>query len=171
MARGAGYVVGLGCIVLLVAASYMYFYLPVSTVVIVRHAERLNDTDTTSLSPEGFMRANILPHVVRDASIARVFVSEKLRSRLTAEPAIRFLSLPVSVIPADQVDALVDSIKSYPGENILVVGHSDTVPAIIRELGVAPAPSIGRNVFDDLFVVTVGAFRSSYIQLKYGTPS
>jgi hypothetical protein len=41
--------------------------------------------------------------------------------------------------------------------NVLVVGHSNTVPAVIKQLGVTVPVTIGESDYDNLFIVTTGA--------------
>jgi hypothetical protein len=49
-----------------------------------------------------------------------------------------------------------------------VVGHSNSVPAVIKALGGDVAPAIGEKEYDNLFVVTVYAKgNASVTQLKY----
>lgn len=171
MSQRIGYAIAAVALLALVVLSYAYLYTPVTTVYLVRHAERLNDSDTTSLSAAGAMRASGLAVLVREAGIRRIYVTEKHRTAQTAAPAADLLQLTPVEIAGHLVDDLVDSIKADNGKTILVVGHSDTLPAIIRGLGVHPQPAIGRDVFDDLFIVTVSPFRSSIAHLKYGARS
>ena len=163
--------IALFLLVVIVGLVYTYMYSPVTTVVLVRHAERINDTDTSSISADGWERAGVLAIVVREAGVKHIFVTEKRRTGQTAEPAAERLNLIPSVIPADRTPQLIDSIRTFGGEAILVVGHANTLPAILRSLDVHEPVIIPRDVYDDLFVVTVTRFRSSIVCLKYGRPS
>lgn len=151
--------------------AWYCWYSPVATVILVRHAERLNDTDTTSISEEGIERAKALAHAVSAADIQRIYVSEKARTFQTAFPTSSQFGMTAIPIPANEINQYVDSVKAHRGENILIVGHSDTVPLIIGKLGVSTPPTIGRSEFDNLFVVIVFRFRTTMTQLKYGRPS
>ena len=52
---------------------------------------------------------------------------------------------------------------------VLVVGHSNSIPDVIKMLGGNVVPTIDEKKFDDLFVVTVYANgRAKVVQLKYG---
>ena len=57
---------------------------------------------------------------------------------------------------------LIQKVRTASG-NVLVVGHSNTVPAVIKELGVAEPVSIAETEYDNLFVVTKGTL----IRLRY----
>jgi bisphosphoglycerate-dependent phosphoglycerate mutase len=64
---------------------------------------------------------------------------------------------------------VVNKILERPGENVLVVGHSNSVPDVIKMLGGDSAPTIDEKKFNDLFVVTVYAKgKAKVAHLKYG---
>jgi len=50
---------------------------------------------------------------------------------------------------------VAEAIRQASG-NVLVVGHSNTVPEVLRHLGVADAVTIGYSEYDNLFVVMTG---------------
>ena len=60
---------------------------------------------------------------------------------------------------------LIDKVKASDG-NVLVVGHSNTVPEIIKSLGVSEPVAIPDDQFDNLFVVIRGA-RPTLLRLHY----
>ena len=165
------YAVALAALVVTVVLLGVYFYGPVTTVIIARHAERLNDSDTTSLSPEGRARAEDLARLVRDAGVVRLYVSDKVRTRQTAEPAAALLGLAPVIVPEGDARGLIDSLLSRSGETALVIAHANTIPAILTGLHIHHRVTIARGVFDDLFVVTLSPSRASLLTLKYGRPS
>ncbi len=142
----------------------------VTTIVVVRHAERLNSTDASPLSPAGFQRARALRHALDSAGIQTVFVSDKLRSRQTADSLRIAHSLPQVQIPKDSISELVDSLRARSGQRLLVVGHSDTVPQIIAAFGIE-APPLSESEFDKMFVLTVRQRATRLLRLQYGAPS
>jgi phosphohistidine phosphatase SixA len=142
----------------------------VTTVVFVRHAERLNNTDASPLSPAGFQRARALRHALDSAGIQTIFVSDKLRSRQTADSLRIAHSLPQVQIPKDSISELVDSLRGRSGQRLLVVGHSDTVPQIIAAFGVE-VPPLSEGEFDKMFVLTVRQRATRLLRLQYGAPS
>ncbi len=147
--------------------AWYCWYSPVTTIILVRHAERLNDTDTTSISEVGIQRAQALAHVVSAAGVSKIYVSEKVRTQQTAATTAIALSITPIQITANDIDRYVDSVKAHRGDVILIVGHSDTVPKIIGKLGISPPPTIPRTGFDHLFVVTLFRFRATMVHLKF----
>jgi broad specificity phosphatase PhoE len=58
--------------------------------------------------------------------------------------------------------------KDHAGQNLLIVGHSNTVPEMVEALtGVAPAP-MGEDEYDRIYVVTLPADGPArFVVLKY----
>ncbi len=131
---------------------------PCATVVLVRHAERGAGTNPP-LTPAGQQRAQELVDVLAAAGITTIYVSDFLRTQETAAPLAAQLGLTPLVFPVGTDVALhaqslaADLLQNHADEEVLVVGHSDTVPLILRQLGVAAPPAIGAQEFDHLFVV------------------
>jgi broad specificity phosphatase PhoE len=129
------------------------------TIFLVRHAERADTaagTTTTdpSLSDPGRARAVSLATLLKDAGITAIFVTEYKRTRETAAPLADALGIVPTVIAQNGLKALIAKLRSTAG-NVLVVGHSNTLPEMMKELGVSP-PTIGDADFDNLFMVMLG---------------
>ena len=126
-----------------------------TTVILVRHAERTSMTDPDSpLSAEGRQRADALARLLRDASVSAIITSPRVRTQQTAEPLARDRRLTPRVLPADDLDGVVSTIRALAGQTVLVVHHSNTVPALADKLGV-PIPPIADDEYDRLVIVTV----------------
>ena len=143
------------------------------TVFLVRHAERADSSPGTSptmaadpdLSEAGRARAEHLAEALKDAKITAIFATEFKRTQQTAAPLAKALGLTVKVLSSNSEASLIADLKAAKG-NVLVVGHSNTVPEIIKRLGVTTAVSIGDNDFDNLFVVSTGT-HPSLLRLHY----
>ena len=142
-----------------------------SAIFIVRHAEKAasggNDPD---LSQVGHQRAARLANMLRDARLSAIFVTEFKRTQQTAAPLATMLNLDPKIVPANNTSTLIAKVRGSAG-NVLVVGHSNTIPELIRGLGIAtsiatPAIQIGENDYDNLFVV-VRDPRPRLIRLHY----
>ncbi len=125
-------------------------------VILARHAERADGAATMGgsdpkLSAAGSARAEKLAAMLADASIAAIFTTEYARTKDTAGPLAAKIKVAPEVIGAAQMNALLEKIKSHPDETVFVVGHSNTVPMIIKALG-GPDVSIGDNEYDNLFL-------------------
>jgi hypothetical protein len=65
---------------------------------------------------------------------------------------------------------MAEIIRSrHAGETVVVVGHSNTVPTMIGELGVSPMPFIEDDEYDDLYVVVLAPSGQAHlVSLRYG---
>jgi hypothetical protein len=73
------------------------------------------------------------------------------------------------LIAEESTAEVVNKILQGSGENVLLVGHSNSIPDVIKMLGGDVVPTIDERKFDDLFVVTVYAKgKAKVTQIKYG---
>jgi phosphohistidine phosphatase SixA len=123
---------------------------------IVRHAEKTssggNDPD---LSPEGEKRADALAHILKDSQITSVFVTEFKRTQQTAAPTAKAVQVIPKVVPANEIAALAHKLRALNG-NALVVGHGNTIPDLLKALGVPTPVSIPDDDYNEVFAVIVG---------------
>ncbi len=117
---------------------------------LVRHAEKVDNTKDAALSAAGEARARALAFRLRDAGIAAIYTSEYQRTRKTAQPLAEALKLGGRVHPAKDTAGLVALLRKEPGR-ALVVGHSNTLPEIARAYGVELA--VADDEYDGLFVL------------------
>jgi phosphohistidine phosphatase SixA len=144
-----------------------------STVIFVRHAERADSTPGKSptmasdpdLSDAGRARAAALAEVLKDAGITAIYVTEYKRTQQTAAPLAAAIRVTPIVIKADDATGLAAAIKATKG-NALVIGHSNTVPAAIKALGVPTDVKIGDDDYDSLFVASTGS-AATLVRLHY----
>lgn len=122
---------------------------------LVRHAEKVDESRDPELSPAGQARAARLAAHLERAGISVVFATEYKRTQKTAAPLASALKLTPQVVPAQDRKALVTKLRERPDAVALVVGHSDTLPLLLRELGVAAPPAV--TDYGDLFVVVPAA--------------
>jgi len=140
---------------------------------IVRHGERLNTSDTTSLSEAGYERAETLALVMADKNLDSIFVSPYARTRQTAQPIAERLGIvPVEYNPRP-TELIASRLKRIKGKNILVVGHSDTILEVVKWLEAKPArQKIESTDFDNLLIVTIkqglGGKKSTLQERVYG---
>ena len=100
----------------------------------------------------GRVRAQALAEALRDAKITAIYTSEYQRTQETAEPLAHSLGIRPDVTPAGETGRLVAKLKASEG-NLLVVGHSNTLPEIIGALGISSRVIIPESDYDNLFVV------------------
>ena len=144
--------------------------MPVTTVILVRHAEKVMDAgDDPGLTDAGQTRAERLALLLSACNLKGIYSSQWMRSRLTAAPTAKEFGLSVTQVDAKESKKLAAEILlQHAGQTVLVVGHSDTLSEIVHALGGGSIPDIGDNDYDNLFVISVYApQKASVLLLKY----
>jgi broad specificity phosphatase PhoE len=133
-------------------------------VFVVRHAERADaggmqaqmQTDPP-LSVAGEARAQRLARMLEVAGIKAIYATEFRRTQDTAKPLAAKLGLSVRKAPSGNTEALIASLRRENADDIvLVVGHSNTVPAIVKAFG-GPEIKIADSDYDGIYVVVPGS--------------
>lgn len=146
----------------------------VTTVFLVRHAEKASTpAEDPPLLEIGNIRAQELIHILGKSGIKAIYTSQYLRTKQTAEPLAKHLGIESTTItikdPQESFNEVAKRIYENAGDNVLIVGHSNTVPDIIKTLGGDIVPTIGDKEYDNLFVVTIYAKgKAKVTNLKYG---
>jgi 2,3-bisphosphoglycerate-dependent phosphoglycerate mutase len=139
-------------------------------VILVRHGEKVDESKDAALSPAGLARADELRWTLEKAQVTAVYATDYARTRGTAAPLADALAVTVrSYSPEHPADEVRGIIARHPGETVLVVGHSPTVPAMINALvGEEQLEKLQRH--DRLFVVVSDGQGAEVIALRYGAP-
>lgn len=164
-----------GLFVAAVVAFFIYRSAMTTTVVVLaRHAEKdLSSIQDPPLSPEGEQRAERLARMFGLRSgvgrIDAIYASDARRTQQTAAPLAERLGKQVVVVPAADIKGLVTRVMhEHEGGTVLIVGHSNTVPELIHELGDIDVPSIADDEYDSLYVISVPSFgHASVLRMEY----
>lgn len=129
---------------------------PAPVIFIVRHAEKASaGGNDPVLSLQGEKRADALAHILKDSQITAVFVTEFKRTQETAAPTAKATHVTPTVISANDIGALVEKLRALNGD-ALVVGHGNTIPDLLKALGIATPISIPEDDYTEIFAVLVG---------------
>jgi broad specificity phosphatase PhoE len=148
-----------------------------TTVIVVRHAEKeAEPAADPALTAEGSARAQALVQVVKDANVRAIISTGFARTRNTVAPTATTLGLVTEIVDArapDHVTSLAANVLArHRGETVLVVGHSNTVPAIVAALGAPRPANICDAEYDNVYVVTIPpAGAASVVHARYGAAS
>jgi quinoprotein glucose dehydrogenase len=132
-------------------------------VAIVRHAERAGDAGSDpELTVPGQARARALARALADMDVQAVVVSNRKRTMLTAQPLAAARALTPTVVglaasTEEHVQAVASAVRAERGRAVLVVGHSNTVPAIIAALGGPKMPDLCDTSYSNLFLLHLPA--------------
>ena len=152
---------------------------PTTVVILVRHAEvPESGGDNPHLSSEGDERAKELARVLKESGVQDIFVSDMTRTLETAEPFAKQFIPPLKINKRERGDTLSEKVNNanaliaeikgnHLGRKILIVGHSETIPFIIKGFGGGSINQI--KTHDNLFILTVPkGGQTRMIRLKYG---
>jgi broad specificity phosphatase PhoE len=163
-------------IVLIVIAIGVIAYRNVTTttIVLVRHAEKaLSTIDDPPLAPEGEQRAERLAQMFGDTAGAghldAIYVTNTRRSQQTAAPLAARVHLTPIVLPSGDIAATATRLlREHHGGTVIYLGHSNTLPQLIRELSGTQIEPIPEDDFGEIYVLSVARFgRASLLRMKY----
>jgi len=151
-----------------------------TTVIFVRHAEKATEpADNPGLNEAGKRRAAELARQLVDADVVpglgvdAVFSTPYRRTEETAKPVADALGLTINSYDAADTELFIgELVREYKGKIILVVGHSNTVPMMIGNMGASKnVPPIAEGEYDNIYLVSIPWFgKTKTIRLRYGEP-
>jgi phosphohistidine phosphatase SixA len=104
-----------------------------TTILVVRHGEKQSGTGDVPLSEQGQARAVELASIASLFNVSSVYCTNTLRSKQTADPTANIANRHIYETPsrawANQI------IAENRGNAVLIVGHSNTLPIIVRHFG------------------------------------
>ena len=145
-------------------------------VVLVRHAEKADaPAGDVALNETGQARAEELAMALAEARLDTIVTTQFRRTRDTAAPISRALKLTPVVVQAgadsaSHAKAVASAVRSA-GRSVLVVGHSNTVPAIIAALGGPAMDELCDSEYSNLFTLAlVPGQPTRLVHGHYGAP-
>jgi len=145
-----------------------------TTVIVVRHAEKADNSVDPLLSSDGEARAQELTRILSDVEINSIYTTPLNRTRLTAKAVAESKGMSTkdyaTTLSASQLASRIQSENA--GKVALVVGHSNTVPELLKALSNnAFSIQIAESQFDNLFIATLHPDAPRVLHLKYGKPT
>ena len=133
-----------------------------TTIIFVRHSEKeLNAGDDPGLSDAGWRRTVELTRQLVDADVVAgidaIYATSFMRAQETGKPLAEALNLPInSYDEADRESVLETILRNHKGKIILVIGHSDTLPELIANLGASKkVPPINEFEYDNIYIISI----------------
>lgn len=144
----------------------------ISTFYIVRNAERYPGFNG-HLTWYGRLRAGDLMRLLKDSGIKKIYVTPYSRTVETADSLIALQKTDTVVYRLDTTaNELMHQLKKNKdfGRTLLIVGHRNMIPDIIRALGGQyPADTFPANVFNQVFEIRNDHGKARMKILKYGS--
>ena len=152
-------------LLLLTGCSTTRYYL-------VRHAEKTSAPKDPGLSPAGMQRALALRDSLLAAHIDHLYATPYRRTQLTARPLADALGKKVIRYDPRDGRGFVEKMKKENNKNILIIGHSNTVPEMVLYF-TGDTVHIAHHEYAHLFLIKKrkNIFNEKYILVKktYGT--
>lgn len=138
--------------VLCLSCSHTYY--------VVRHAEKAasgpNMTSDVPLSEEGTKRAEQIKTLLRNKKIAEVYATNTIRAKSTAQPTADLFGKTITIYGPLPDQVLIQKLKGKK-ENILIVGHSNTVDDIANALAnkTVVEKDLNDSEYNHLYIIKV----------------
>jgi broad specificity phosphatase PhoE len=145
-----------------------------TAIFVVRHGEKISEEDER-LTEAGRARAGRLAEMLKKSGISAIYSTDTERTIGTVQPLADALGLKIRIYDTKPVDGkpdfqpLIDRLRAeHPHDVVLIVGHSNTVPHLLRTLGCKDEISIASDEYDNLFVaVPENGGAARLVRLRY----
>jgi len=127
------------------------------TIYIVRHAEKqhVDGERDPELTEAGHGRAAALRERLATVKLDAIFSSNYRRTLQTVAPLVDVTGLDITLYdPAAPAADFAESLRASPATQLLIAGHSNTIPTLLAALGATIEP-IDEGRYGDLFIVTL----------------
>ncbi len=159
---------GLAMILLFSLASFSQ----TTTFIVLRHAEKADNSKDTNLSADGLSRANELKKTLGPVDVNAIYSTPYNRTKQTVMPLATEKKITITEYQANKPyeEVVKELIAVHHGQTVVIVGHSNTVPEILKVLSNNSFNvTISENQFDNLFVVTLtDGQKPQVVTMKYG---
>ena len=160
--------------VVAIIGLFVYRSATTTVVVLARHAEKeIGTIQDPPLSEEGEQRAQRLAQMFgRGAGVGHidaVYVSDARLTQQTAAPLVERIGKPAVPIPAADIKGTVARVmREHKGGTVLIIGHNNTVPALVREFSDIEVAPIADDEYDTLYVVSIPSFgHANVLRMQY----
>lgn len=107
----------------------------ITTFILVRHSEKIVDgSKDPELSEAGKKRAEALARHLAQTKMDAIYSTKFKRTEMTAAPLAKTTSLPIQNYDGAKMEEIDAMLQKHAGGTVLVVGHSNTTPAMINYL-------------------------------------
>ena len=142
-----------------------------TTLILVRHAEKVKDgSNDPILTPEGEARAHELMYILKHVELDAIYSTPYKRTQQTVLPTAKDKNLKIQNYKPGEKGFLEKVLNSHSGGVVLIVGHSNTIPALANELvGRIDYDDLNDATYDNLFVAYVPSNgQTKIIRMRFG---
>jgi len=124
-----------------------------NSIYLVRHAEK-DKSENPALTKRGAQRAQQLAYLLEQVNITHIYSTQYKRTIQTAQPLVDKTALSIEYYDPDQLQKFALKLKAIQG-NILVVGHSNTTPQLVKLLSGQEVKALTEADYGDIYQVSL----------------
>jgi broad specificity phosphatase PhoE len=146
-----------------------------TTLILLRHAEK--DTSAVGanamqadppLSMNGIQRSVKLLETLKSYHIDSIFSTNFNRTRNTVLPLATKFGIQIRLYDPKNQAAFANDLQKIEGKTVLVVGHSNTIPALVNLLiGNPKYANLGDNEYDKIWILHLVSGKYTEKQIQY----
>ena len=120
------------------------------TILLVRHAEKIDDSQDPELSPQGKERAQRLMKAIGKYKPGGFFSTDFKRTRDTLVPLAAKREKKIEIYDPRKPQELIDTIMKSKTKRFVISGHSNTIPGLANLIA---KKEVFRNLNDSEYTV------------------
>ena len=124
---------------------------------VMRHLPKADGNDPP-LTVAGVAQSHAVAEGLANSNVKAIFATKTRRAMETGTPLARKLGLEIQAYEPSDPGGLAAKVKALDG-NVLIVGHSNTVPDLVERLSGAPQPPMTEAEYGSVFLID-GATRA-----------
>lgn len=127
-----------------------------TTLILVRHAEKAAEGKDPGLTTEGLARAVSLSRMLSDTKVTAIYSTKYARTETTVQSLANSKGLKIENYDPSKVTYLDDILSKHAGGTIVICGHSNTIPGAANYLlGNNELKNFEDYEYDNILIVTV----------------
>jgi len=139
------------------------------TLFLVRHAEKVDQSQESALTELGERRARAIAEILEAEPVNYIYSTPFNRTMLTAKPTADFHQLTVAEYDGNMLQEFAEQLRQLEGV-ALVVGHSNTTPILVNHLVGADFLSLDERIYDRVYVVTIDSEGIARLEMRFTDP-
>jgi len=139
-------------LIILLVLNYPSLAFDSYSIYLVRHAEKVANSDNPSLTNCGASRAAMIANILSKTNISSIYSTSYERTMQTAKPLADLNNSPIKVYNPKLLNQLA-LLLQQKNENALVVGHSNTTPQLVELLAKQKTSPLTEQDFQYLYQV------------------
>jgi|AP86_3_1055499.scaffolds.fasta_scaffold106247_1 phosphohistidine phosphatase SixA len=136
------------------------------TIILVRHAEKIDNSRDPELSESGKKRAQILARMLAESGVSEIYSTPYLRTQSTVQPLAEALSLEVQTYDPRNLEGFASELQAKEGI-IVVAGHSNTTPSLASLLTGQELTRLDESDYQQFFLVSFSGDKAQLFQFQY----